>query len=71
MVNNKFIITKIKCWPVFKQDPKFPLVATIGVMGGKEIRHAKYCSYAMLCRTASRGEVWAALPETFNAVITC
>ena len=22
MGNNKYIITKIKCWPVFKQDPK-------------------------------------------------
>ena len=21
MGNNKYIITKIKCWPVFKQDP--------------------------------------------------
>ena len=22
MGSNKYIITKIKCWPVFKQDPK-------------------------------------------------
>ena len=23
MGSNKFIIAKIKCWPVFKQDPRF------------------------------------------------
>ena len=23
MGSNKYIITKIKCWPVFKQDPHF------------------------------------------------
>ena len=23
MSSNKYIITKIKCWPVFKQDPYF------------------------------------------------
>ena len=25
MGSNKYIITKIKCWPVFKQDPTGPL----------------------------------------------
>ena len=25
MVSNKFIIAKIKCWPVFKQDPKYEI----------------------------------------------
>ena len=25
MGSNKYIITKIKCWPVFKQDPQMQL----------------------------------------------
>ena len=29
MGRNKYIITKIKCWPVFKQDPSFLLIKCI------------------------------------------
>ena len=33
MVSDKFIIAKIKCWPVFKQDPKLRLCMNVFKVG--------------------------------------
>ena len=32
MGSNKYIITKIKCWPAFKQDPNNALKEKMGVI---------------------------------------
>ena len=29
MGSNKYMITKIKCWPVFKQDPKNQTISAV------------------------------------------
>ena len=46
MVSNKFIITKIKCWPVFKQDP-----FSLHLLAAKEhiVNHASVLGNAPLC----------------------
>ena len=56
MGSNKYIIMKIKCWPVFKQDPRLataqPILRAVGdVCGAIPQQYCRYicCTHYTLC----------------------